>query len=98
VRRKLPQYPLPVLRLARLAVDRSAQGKGVGGALLRAVFVLAREMAGRVGCVGVVVDAKPEAIGFYERYGFTKLDVHQGQLGDRPEPAPMFLSLGRIAG
>jgi GNAT superfamily N-acetyltransferase len=98
VRRKLPQYPLPVLRLARLAVDESAQGKGVGEALLRAVFVLGRVMAVRVGCIGVVVDAKPEAISFYARYGFSKLDVLQGQLGDRPEPLPRFLHLGQIAG
>jgi GNAT superfamily N-acetyltransferase len=97
VRRKLPQYPLPVLRLARLAVDQSAQGKGIGETLLRAVFALARELASRVGCIGVVVDAKPEAVGFYERYGFTTVgDVLQGQLGDRPEPLPMFLPLGRI--
>jgi GNAT superfamily N-acetyltransferase len=98
VRRKLPQYPLPVLRLARLAVDQPARSKGVGGVLLRAVFILARELADRVGCIGVVVDAKPGAVGFYERYGFTKLEVLQGQLGDRPEPLPMFLPLGRMAG
>jgi GNAT superfamily N-acetyltransferase len=98
VRRKLPQYPLPVLRLARLAVDQSAQGRGVGEVLLRAVFFLAKQMAVHVGCIGVVVDAKPEAFGFYEGYGFAKLDVLQGQLGDRPEPLPMFLPLGRIAG
>jgi len=37
-RKKLPQYPLPVLRLARLAVDERAQGRGIGSTLLRAVF------------------------------------------------------------
>jgi len=35
VRRALPRYPLPVLRLARLAVDVTAQGQGVGKTLLR---------------------------------------------------------------
>src|SRR5882724_9478454 len=29
-RRKLPRYPLPVVRLARLAVDESARGQGLG--------------------------------------------------------------------
>jgi GNAT superfamily N-acetyltransferase len=38
VRRKLPRYPLPVLRLARLAVDQSAQGQGLGLHLLRFAF------------------------------------------------------------
>lgn len=93
---RLPRYPLPVLRLARLAVDRKAQGRGIGLTLLKAVFVLARAMASDSGCVGVVVDAKPEASAFYERYGFTALEVVQGQLGDRPEPTPMFLEIGAI--
>ena len=93
---RLPRYPLPVLRLARLAVDSKAQGRGVGLTLLKAVFVLARAMASDFGCIGVVVDAKPKAVAFYERYGFTALDVVQGQLGDRPEPTPMFLEIGAI--
>lgn len=95
-RLRLPSYPLPVLRLARLAVDRRAQGRGVGLTLLKTVFVMARRMAADYGCVGVVVDAKPQAVAFYERYGFSRLDTVQGRLGDRPEPIPMFLELGAI--
>lgn len=96
-RKRLPQYPLPVLRLARLAVDEGAQGQGVGLHLLRAVFILARQMADEVGCVGVVVDAKPEAIGFYERFGFEVIaDLVEGEIGDRPKPTPMFLPLRLI--
>ena len=60
-RRRLPRYPLPTLRLARLAVAQSAQGRGIGQALLRFALTLARRMADEIGCVGVVVDAKPEA-------------------------------------
>lgn len=96
-RKRLPRYPLPVLRLARLAVDEKAQGRGVGLRLLRAVFVLARQMAGDVGCVGVIVDAKAQAILFYERFGFEALgDVVEGELGDRPKPTPMFLPMRLI--
>lgn len=98
-RKRLPRYPLPVLRLARLAVDESAQGRRVGLRLLRAVLVLARHMAGDVGCVGVVVDAKPDAISFYEKFGFEALDdVIEGELGDRPRPTPMFLPMRLIPG
>jgi len=96
-RKRLPRYPLPVLRLARLAVDESAQGRGVGLRLLRAMLLLARQMAGEVGCIGVVVDAKAEAIPFYERFGFETLgDVVEGELGDRPKPTPMFLPMRLI--
>jgi predicted N-acetyltransferase YhbS len=34
----LPPYTLPMLRLARLAVSITAQGRGVGKVLLRGVF------------------------------------------------------------
>lgn len=95
-RKRLPAYPVPVLRLARLAVDRRAQGHGIAQALLRAVFALAHKMAADMGCLGVVVDAKPEAVGFYRKLGFIALEAMAGQLGDRPEPLPMFLELGAI--
>src|SRR5438270_13978915 len=54
-RKKLPRYPLPVLGLARLAVDRSAQSIGLGSQLLRFVLKLAVKMADEVGCAGVVI-------------------------------------------
>jgi GNAT superfamily N-acetyltransferase len=91
--KRLPKYPLPVLRLARLGVDERAQGKGIGSLLLRAVLVLAQQMAEDLGCVGVVVDAKQDAVAFYEKLGFLRLEVVAGELGDRPEPVPMFLEI-----
>ncbi len=95
-RKRLPVYPVPVLRLARLAVGEAVQGQGIGSSLLRHVFSLAHEMASRIGCVGVIVDAKEAAVPFYERYGFEALDVEAGRLGDRPVPTPMFLEIGAI--
>jgi len=93
----LPRYPIPVLRLARLAVDERARGKRVGSLLLRSVFALALQMADQVGCAGIVVDAKPDAVAFYERLGFVPLEPVAGQLGDRPEPRPVFLELAQLA-
>ena len=43
--RGLPAYRAPVLRLARFAVDRSAQGGGVGKDLIRFVLRLAVQMS-----------------------------------------------------
>lgn len=96
LRRRLPDYPLPTLRLARLAVDARLQGRGVGLALLRAVFDVSIRMRDDLGCVGVVVDAKPDAVSFYQRFGFVILDVLEGRLGERPEPVVMFLAIGTI--
>lgn len=95
-RKKLPRYPLPVLRLGRLAVEQSAQGLGVGSQLLRFVLHLAVRMATDYGCVGVIVDAKPDAIDFYTRYGFIPVEAMEGQSETRPQPTTMFLSTRAI--
>jgi GNAT superfamily N-acetyltransferase len=94
--RRLPNYPLPVLRLGRLGVDQKAHGLGIGQALLRHVFCLALQQRDTLGCIGVVTDAKPDAIAFYERYGFAVLEgVREGLLST--EPTPMFLSISTIS-
>jgi GNAT superfamily N-acetyltransferase len=95
-RRRLPRYPLPVLRLARLGVDERAQGQGAGKRLLRFALALARQTADRIGCIGVVVDAKPEALSFYQRYGFESFGALEGTCPDSPDQIPMFLPLAAI--
>lgn len=96
LRKRLPGYPLPVLRLARLGVDTRAQRSGIGKGLLRHVLTLAVEQRDRIGCVGVVADAKPEAVGYYQRLGFVAVDgVREGLL--HGEPQPMFLAIDTIA-
>ena len=96
VRRRLPSYPLPILRLGRLAVDESVRGQGLGRALLRFVLQLALRLADDYGCVGLLVDAKAEAVSFYEKLGFMALEVLKGLSEARPAPVPMFLSISEI--
>jgi GNAT superfamily N-acetyltransferase len=85
-----------VLRLARLGVDTRTQGLGIGKALLRHVLTLAVEQREHLGCVGVVTDAKPEAISFYQALGFVPAEgVSEGFL--HGEPLPMFLAIDTIA-
>ena len=68
---KLPRYPVPVLRIGRLAVDRRAQGKRLGRDLMRFALNLSLEFSSRIGIHAVVVDAKNEAArDFYENLGF----------------------------
>jgi GNAT superfamily N-acetyltransferase len=93
--RRLPAYPIPVLRLARLATDRNHQGKGIGLQLLKYVLQLAVRVSQELGCVGILVDSKPEAIAFYARYGFTALLADDGVL--RESPKPMFLPISSIS-
>jgi GNAT superfamily N-acetyltransferase len=95
-RRGLPEYPMPILRLARLAVDAALQGSGVGRELLRFALGLALRMRAEYGCIGVVVDAKPGAVPFYRRFGFVPLDVAEGASELRPAPVAMFLSTREI--
>lgn len=96
LRKRLPAYPLPVLRLARMGVDTRAQGLGIGNALLRYVLALAVVQRDRLGCVGIVTDAKPEAVSFYQGLGWVAVEgVREGLL--HGEPLPMFLAIDTIA-
>ena len=95
-RKRMPRYPLPILRLARLAVDRPAQAKGLGRQLLRFVCRLAEKMADEYGCAGIVTDAKPDAVDFYVRHGFVPYDSLEGRSEARPRPTMMFLAMRAI--
>lgn len=94
--RKPPSYPMPILRVARLAVDHTARGRGLGKALLRFAIELAERMSNELGCVGLVVDAKAAAEEFYRRYGFVLVEAVEGAGPQRPEPRSMFLALGTV--
>jgi GNAT superfamily N-acetyltransferase len=70
----IPRYPVPAMRIGRFAVDRTAQGAGLGGELLRHALYRALELSREVGTCIVLVDARDEnAKRFYERYGFVSL-------------------------
>lgn len=68
-----PNFPLPVARLARLAVDYRYQRKGLGELLLADALARCLRLSDEIGMVGVVVDAKHErARAYYERYEFER--------------------------
>lgn len=60
----------PAIKLARLAVDSRFERNGVGRLLLSAAVSIALNVSQHVGCRYMTVDAKQEAIGFYEKHGF----------------------------
>lgn len=64
-------YPIPVILLARLAVDRKEQGRGLGSALLKDAFYRIASASGIVGARAVLVHAlDSKAKSFYERFNF----------------------------
>ena len=67
----LARHPIPVILLARLAVDVSMQGKGIGPALLKDALLRAASAADTIGARAVLVHAKDDtAKGFYEHFNF----------------------------
>jgi GNAT superfamily N-acetyltransferase len=71
---KLPKHPIPVILLARLAVDLSAQGQGLGEKLLLDALQRALDLSDKLGAHAVEVDALDDsAIAFYVKYGFSPL-------------------------
>lgn len=81
VRKQLGRYPIPVVLLARLAVDQRFQGMGVGASLLIDALRRARAAAQVIGARAVLVDAlDDEARAFYERYDFEPSPTNPYQL------------------
>jgi GNAT superfamily N-acetyltransferase len=69
-------YPIPAALLARLAVDRHHQGRGIGAGVLSDALSRVSVAAGQVAVRAVVVHAIDEnAAGFYERFGFRALSA-----------------------
>ena len=94
--KKLPKYPLSILRLTRLGVDVKYQNIGIGKQLLKFALQLAIKQKERFGCFALVVDAKEESVGFYKVYGFENIDVISGILDIRPYAQSMLLTTKTI--
>jgi len=71
VRKGQARHPIPIILLARLAVDVSAQGRGVGAALLKDALIRTAQAAQTIGARALLVHAKDEAAkSFYEHFDF----------------------------
>jgi GNAT superfamily N-acetyltransferase len=75
------RYPIPAVLLARLAVDSSFQGQGLGSKLLAHAMKEIAEASQHVGFEVVVVDAiDSDAVTFYAQRGFTQFEDHSLRL------------------
>ena len=74
-------YHVPVLLLARLAVDTREQRRGLGSALLKDALLRVARIADEVGVRALMVNAQDEAaLAFYERFDFRPSPVDRLQL------------------
>jgi GNAT superfamily N-acetyltransferase len=81
VAKGLAAHPIGVILLARLAVDRSEQGTGLGKVLLVDALTRAAAAADAIGARAILVHAiDDEAIAFYKRFGFEPSPLDPKQL------------------
>jgi GNAT superfamily N-acetyltransferase len=87
--KRFPSFPVPVARLARLAVDQGFQKHGLGEDLLMDALNRVLRASADIGIVAVLLDAKHEkAKRFYARYEFEGLP---------DQPLTLWLPMAAIA-
>ena len=64
IKKGMARRPLPVILLARLAVDVSVHGKGLGSALLKDALLRAALAADAIGAKALLVHAKDQCSDF----------------------------------
>src|SRR6202790_4906860 len=72
--RRLPAYDLPLILLARLAVDRRFAGRGLGHALISDALRISLRVADEVGGRCIITDAYRGRVSWYARYGFVPIE------------------------
>lgn len=81
VKRGTGSRKIPVILLARLAVDEGHQGIGLGRALMKDAVVRAVNISKDVGVRAILTHPiDEEAAGFYKRFGFEESPIDTGQL------------------
>lgn len=73
----LAAFPVPIILLARLAVNLSEMGRGLGAGLLKDARLRSLQAPESVGCRAVLTHAKDQdARGFHARFGFEPSPVN----------------------
>jgi len=89
--RGLPPYDLPLILLARLAVDRRFAGRGMEHALISEALRISLRVADEVGCRCIITDAYRNRAGWYARYGFVPIEG-----AAKSGPQRMFLDIRTV--
>lgn len=87
-RKRLPHYPVPAIRMGRLAVSANEQGRGHGGYLLAHAVARCLGLREQLGVRVLLVDTLHEkAARFYRAYGFREAT---------PSSPTLYLPLGKV--
>ena len=65
-----PYAKYPAMKIARLATHDDYRGRDVGTNMLLKILIIFCRISDYVGCRFITVDSKPEAAGFYRKFGF----------------------------
>jgi predicted GNAT family N-acyltransferase len=80
-RKRLPAYPVPSVRIGRLAASLALRGQRLGELLLQNAIKRVLQARNTLGVHVVLVEAKNSAAeGFYRKYGFRLCDPASRQL------------------
>ena len=71
LKKGLPRHPIPIMLLARMAVDKNWQGQGIGAGLLKDAMLRTLQASDIAGIRAFIVHAKNQnAKAFYEHFNF----------------------------
>ena len=81
IRKGMGQYPIPVMLLARLAVNTTAQSQGIGSGLLQDATRRALNIAEQAGIRAMLTHPiDDDAAPYHHHFGFEASPLGQGQL------------------
>ncbi|MDF1582234.1 MAG: GNAT family N-acetyltransferase [Methyloprofundus sp.] len=85
-KRRLPNYPIPVALLGRLAIDKAYQGQRFGSILLADAVQRVEQASEILAVYAIVVDAlNPAVVKFHQAFGFIPFT---------DQPLKLFLPMG----
>lgn len=84
------RHPIPAIYLSALAVAKTHQGQGIGGALLGNAIIRCVALSDEIGAAAIILDVLEDAHfarrnAFYQNLGFAEID--------RENPNRLFLSI-----
>ncbi|MFZ1127558.1 GNAT family N-acetyltransferase [Methanoregula sp.] len=82
----------PALKIARLATHQDYENRHIGRSMLKKIYTIWIEFSHYIGCRIITVDAKPEAVGFYEKFAFHKALIGIRKLQKR-DTVPLYIDI-----